>query len=188
MKALTGVLLVTLLTACSAPTIVTPAPSASPTASPSTAPAPTPTAQPSITPDGAVSFTTLTAYKEKDRMLTPDRQSPATSLDKTLVIRSQAELDTYLMPDPTMMPEPVDFTRSYVLLTAKLTGAYHYQAQITTLNMTEGNLNADYRFTEVFSPDPMLNDDLRSVITVTRFDRVNYKELKVSAQPILSAE
>lgn len=182
-KILTALVSVSLLAACSETTVVvgpSPAPSVAAT------PSPSPTAVPAA-PDGALDYKAITGYQIVEGAVDLSSVGKDDELKLMTVIKSQAELDKYLKPAAGVTPEATDFTKNYLLLTAKVTGANSYQGKITGLNMSGGDLLADYEYSISYSSDPMLNDFIRPVISVTRFERLTYNQLKVTSRAAAGA-
>jgi hypothetical protein len=133
-----------------------------------------------FSPNGLIKSSPLTGYKGRATVLTNASPKPLDDLDKVLVIHNQAELEQYLMPDPALKPEPVDFSKSYVLLTAKLTDASSYLGHVDFLSMIDGNLFIEYRFSVMHNSAPKLKASLRPEFTLTRFDRVKYQSIQLA--------
>lgn len=146
----------------------------------------TPTAK-TLSPDSPVPFNPLKGFEIKrfQQIVTLDKTGQDNTVEGFKVFRTQAEFDTFLETDPYYLtqglkPDTIDFTKSWVLVTAKVTSAYKYSGGITSLRMEKGNLIADYAYTITYSSEKMLNDYIRPVHTYTRIDQREFQELKLN--------
>lgn len=157
-------------------------------AAPSQPPAPsaTPSAAPTYAPDGPVSFSPLEGYSvDPEHQLIASRPSADDKqIDLVKVFKTQADFDAYVRvspdnPDRKVTPAPIDFAKTWVLVTAKATFYYGYHLQLTSLKMEQGNLRAEAKASITRTENPQLEDYIRPEYSLYRIAPVAFKELSL---------
>lgn len=137
------------------------------------------------TSDGNIEFSELKGFKLKKNIVSSGVHLDDSSVEGFKVFKTKEDFDSYVEFDETytsqgFKADNIDFSKNWVLVTSKMTGAYTYEGKITDLKMLNGELLADYTYNVTYSADPMGNDYIREKNSFTKIAPVEYKELKIN--------
>ncbi|MFN8671951.1 MAG: hypothetical protein U0457_07710 [Candidatus Sericytochromatia bacterium] len=149
----------------------------------------------SFSNDKEINFKNLDrhVYKLSQEIITSNSYSNYTesSIEAIKVIKNQEEFNEFVKIDqnlrnsPSYTPEGliidnIDFSKNYLLVISKITGAYDYKAKITSLKIKSDELIADFNYKIIYSKDNNLNDFIRPINFFILIDKIDYKNLKIN--------
>lgn len=131
---------------------------------------------------GQVPFDELKGYSGifEHQLQSEYPRSADNQIDTVKVFRTQAEFEAFFQVDPDyafkgVKPDPVDFSKSWVLVTAKMTSYAGYDFKLSSLKLDWGNLWAEATVEIRRSADVQREDYIRPVYALYRIDGVAFK-------------